>query len=85
MFYNAQGSCVQKVHFGAANMNDYTTHDERVRDKMRQSYLRRHGATETWDKPMTPRALSRWVLWEHPNYDDAKAAFARRFNLTLRR
>lgn len=85
LFYNAQGECVKKVHFGAANMNDYTTHDAAVREKKRTSYLKRHGATEKWDKKMTPRALSRWVLWEYPDYEQAKQRFAKKFALTLRR
>jgi hypothetical protein len=48
------------VHFGARNMNDYTlTKDKEARDR----YLARHSKRENWNDPVTPGALSRWILW----------------------
>ena len=49
------------VSFGAAGMSDYTKHKDKTR---RARYLQRHkGMGEHWDKPDTPGALSRWILW----------------------
>jgi hypothetical protein len=48
------------THFGQAGAPDYTI----TKDKeQRERYLTRHKARENWDDPVTPAALSRWVLW----------------------
>lgn len=49
------------VPFGARGMSDYTKH----RDKTRRAlYLKRHsGMGEHWNRPDTPGALSKWILW----------------------
>lgn len=48
------------VHFGSAGMDDYT----KTKDKaQRKRYLDRHRKNESWDKPETAGALSRWILW----------------------
>ena len=52
------------VPFGAAGMEDYTTH----RDPRRQErYVLRHEGRENWNNPMTPGALSRFILWSSPS------------------
>ena len=68
------------VSFGAAGMDDYTkTHDR----EQRARYLERHGrGKESWGKPDSPGALSRWILWGSStsllkNLQD----YRRRFNL----
>jgi hypothetical protein len=68
------------VSFGAAGMDDYTkTHDK----EQRQRYLERHGrGRENWNKPDSPGALSKWLLWgESTSMMANLAAFRRRFNL----
>jgi hypothetical protein len=48
------------VHFGAKGMDDYTlTKDKEARER----YLTRHAKRENWNDPMSPGALSKWVLW----------------------
>ena len=48
------------VHFGAKNMTDYTlSHDKDQRER----YLTRHAKRENWNDPVTPGALSKWILW----------------------
>jgi hypothetical protein len=48
------------IHFGAKGMNDYTlTKDKDAREK----YLARHSKRENWNDPMSPGALSKWILW----------------------
>ena len=55
------GEKIIKRHFGSAGMADYTigktTKDQRDR------YIARHAKRENWNDPMTPAALSRYILW----------------------
>ena len=66
------------VAFGAAGMSDYTKHKDKTR---KQRYLDRHTKRESWDKPDTPGALSRWVLWNKPSFKSSVADYKKRFNL----
>ena len=68
------------VSFGASGMDDYTrTHDKEQRSR----YLERHGrGRESWNKPDSPGALSRWILWgESTSMLTNLAQYRRRFNL----
>ena len=65
------------VHFGAAGMEDFTTHKDYAR---KDRYIARHGrGREDWEDPTTPGALSRWILWAEPELDDAVRKFRTRF------
>jgi hypothetical protein len=67
------------VSFGAAGMSDYTKHKDKTR---KARYLKRHsGMGESWNKPDTPGALSRWVLWNKPSFKASVADFKKRFSL----
>jgi len=66
------------VSFGAKGMSDYTKHKDDVRKAL---YLNRHKANESWDKPMTPGALSRWILWNKKTLKESVEDFKKRFNL----
>ena len=67
------------VPFGARGMSDYTKHKGKTRRKL---YVKRHsGMGENWKDPMTPGALSYWILWNKPSFDASVADFKRRFNL----
>ena len=68
------------VSFGAKGMDDYTrTHDK----EQRARYLERHGrGKESWGKPDTAGALSRWILWgPSTSLAENLRAFKRRFSL----
>jgi len=71
----------KKVRFGAVGYSDYTSFPAEIRDERRALYLKRHKAREEWNKPDTPGALSRWILWEHTNLRDAIKGFKKRFNV----
>lgn len=61
------------------DMSDYTKHKDKTR---RQRYVKRHsGMGENWKDPMTPGALSYWILWNKPSFDASVADFKRRFKL----
>lgn len=67
------------VPFGARGMSDYTKHKDKTR---KQRYLKRHsGMGEHWNKPDTPGALAKWILWNKPSFQDSKRDFIRRFDL----
>lgn len=67
------------VSFGAAGMSDYTKHKDKTR---RARYLKRHGHMgESWNKPDTPGALARWVLWNKPSFRASVDDFKKRFKL----
>lgn len=68
----------KRVSFGAAGMSDYTKNKDPERKRL---YLARHRARENWDDPMTPGALSRWILWNEPTLEASIRDFRRRFNL----
>jgi len=67
------------VPFGARGMSDFTKHKD---TKRRARYLNRHsGMGEHWNKPDTPGALSRWVLWNKKTLKSSLSDFKRRFKL----
>lgn len=66
------------VHFGAAGMSDYTIHKD---DERKQRYLSRHHGNENWNDPMTPGALSRWILWNMKSVRASVADYKTRFGL----
>jgi hypothetical protein len=67
------------VPFGARGYSDYTKHRNKTR---KQRYLSRHsGMGEHWNKPDTPGALSRWILWNKPSFKASVADFKKRFHL----
>lgn len=67
------------VPFGATGYSDFTKHKDVTR---RARYLKRHsGMGEHWNKPDTPGALSKWVLWNKKTLKASIADFKRRFHL----
>jgi hypothetical protein len=66
------------VKFGAVGYEDFTMHHDL---KRKEAYLERHQSRETWSRPDTPGALSRWILWNKPTLKESVADFKRRFYL----
>jgi hypothetical protein len=66
------------VSFGAKGMSDYTKNKDDERKKL---YLARHEKNENWNDPMTPGALSRWILWNKKTLKASIDDFKKRFNL----
>ena len=67
------------VSFGQRGYSDFTKHKDTTR---RSRYIKRHsGMGESWNKPDTPGALSRWILWNKPSLKSSIADFKRKFNL----
>jgi len=67
------------VSFGAKGYSDFTKHKDVTR---KARYIKRHsGMGEHWDKPDTPGALSRWILWNKPSLKGSLRDFKKRFSL----
>jgi hypothetical protein len=67
-----------RVYFGTSGYEDYTTHKD---IKRREVYSQRHEKNEDWKDPLTPGALSRWILWNKKSLKASIADFKKRFNL----
>ena len=68
----------ETVHFGQAGASDFTKNKDEERKKR---YLDRHRERENWNDPLTPGALSRWILWNLPTLKDSILDFKKRFSL----
>ena len=67
------------VPFGQKGYSDFTKHKDKTR---KQRYLKRHsGMGEHWEKPDTPGALSKWILWNKPSFDASVVSFKKHFGL----
>lgn len=65
--------------FGQKGYSDYTKHKNKTR---KQRYIKRHsGMGEHWNKPTTPGALSRWILWNKPSFKASVKDYKKKFNL----
>ena len=58
----------KKVSFGSSDSQDYTTHKD---DKRRDSYIKRHGATQSWTEKEKPQTWARYLLWEKRSIPEA--------------
>lgn len=69
----------KKVNGKWENMSDFTKHKDTQR---KARYLKRHsGMGEHWNKPDTPGALSRWVLWNKKTLKASVRDFKKRFKI----
>jgi hypothetical protein len=68
------------VHFGDSRYLNFTDHRDKERKK--QYILRHSNEKHLWyDAPLMPASLSRWILWNEPNINDAIQNYKNRFNL----
>ena len=75
------GDKKKTLHFGAKNMSDFTIHKD---PKRKKNYLARHNPKNTkerWDIPDTPASLSRWILWNKPDFKQSVSDYKKRFKL----
>jgi len=72
------------IDFGSAGMMDYTKYyavNPIVAKMKKSNYLKRHGATENWNKYDTAGALARWVLWNLSTVEASWRDYKSRFGL----
>lgn len=74
---------LKKVSFGAKKSSgeaysDFTQHKDVER---KERYLQRHKKHENWNNPLSPGALSRWILWNKPSLKQSIQDFRTRFHV----
>ena len=76
------------VPFGARGYRDFTllprrtALEKKMAEHVRALYIQRHSRMgEDWNDPLTPGALSRWLLWQEPTLESAETEYRRRFGL----
>tara|TARA_R100000541_G_scaffold11969_5_gene20245 strand:+ start:6519 stop:6827 length:309 start_codon:yes stop_codon:yes gene_type:complete len=80
VFY-LEGNKKKTLHFGAKGMKDFTLHSPDVREDKKKNYIARHKVRENWKVPDTSGSLSRWVLWNKPDFKQSVADYKKRFKL----
>lgn len=66
------------IHFGQPGGTTYT---DGATDKEKDNYIARHSVREDFTDPLTPGALSRFILWEKRTIKEAIVSFKKRFSL----
>jgi len=56
------------IHFGSANMSDYTKHKDETRKKL---YIMRHIKNEDWSNPLTAGYWAFRYLWSYKTKSEA--------------
>ena len=71
----------KKVSFGSAPYEDYTTHKD---DKRRDSYIKRHGATQSWTDIEKPQTWARYLLLQKNSIPEATKFMEKKFNVDIK-
>ena len=79
--YDAIINGKKTVSFGSAPYEDYTTHKD---DKRRESYIARHGATQSWTDINKPQTWARYLLWEEKTIPKAIKKMEKKFNIDIK-
>lgn len=81
-FTNSETGKIKTVNFGAKGYRDYTTIDDREEaQKARAAYRSRHAGDNLTD-PISPGALSWWILWgDYDNTSQNLTAYRRHFKI----
>jgi hypothetical protein len=82
----------KRIHFGAKGMRDYTLlnnpkskfylRDKTDRDKVREMYRARH-SRDPINTPLTPGALSWFLLWNKPTLDMSLKSYSKRIGVDI--
>jgi hypothetical protein len=67
------------VHFGQKGGQTYIDHKDQIK---KSNWIARHGASEDWRDPYKASTLSRFLLWETPDFEKNHQAYMRRFNVS---
>ena len=78
-FINEQTGRNNTIHFGAANMSDYTLHKD---DKRKALYINRHINDNIYDLSYAG-CWSWWLLWNKKTIDASIHDMEKRFKITI--
>ena len=76
---------IKTVQFGSKGMMDFTLHNSDVREKKKESYLKRHKKNENWTDYMTAGSLSKYILWNKTTRKASIQDYIKRFKLKLKK
>ena len=79
-FRNQKTLRLKNTKFGAAGMEDFTTHDPKERDERKRLYRIRH-AGDNLNDATSAGALSWHVLWSKPTVKEGIAQYKKHFGL----
>ena len=80
-FENPKTKKSKRIYFGAAGMDDYTTHKDIER---RTRYRNRHQAREDWTSPYAGAGVwSRFLLWGEDTLPKSIKAMEKKFNIKI--
>jgi hypothetical protein len=68
------------IHFGSADMSDYTKHKDNER-KMR--YIARHQKNEDWNNLRKAGTWARYILWNKKTIKESIASMEKIFNIRI--
>ena len=69
----------KKVNFGSKGASTFI---DGANQKVKDAYIARHRVRENWNDPISPGALSRWIIWgDSNNVNKNIVAFRKKFNL----
>lgn len=81
MAYFNHNNRIKIVHFGAAGYMDYTLFkDRQLAEKRKKLYIQRH-RNDHLNDPMSPGALSMYILWNKPSISASIQDYKNRFKL----
>ena len=88
IFYNSETEKkIKTVHFGSSRNKDYTIYNKEgskeEADLRKSLYIKRNQKrqSELWNSnPMSPAALSRWLLWNLPTLEGSVDDYIKRFD-----
>lgn len=77
VFENKKTKRTKSISFGGYGYEDYTIHKDENRKRL---YKLRH-QNDRLNEPMTPGALSMWILWNKPTIEASLKDYLKHFNL----
>ena len=77
-FFDSQRNLVKTTHFGSKHGRSYIIHRD---DDIKDAWIARHEVRGTFDKPTSPSALARWLLWSKPSLSASFKDYLKRFKL----
>lgn len=79
IFLNTENNREKTVKFGGYGYEDFTIHKD---EKRKERYIKRHAKDNLTD-PLSPGALSMFILWNKPTIEDSLKDYLKRFNTKL--
>jgi len=77
-FLNNETNRKKTVKFGGYGYYDYTTFDKSIREERKERYIKRHAKDNLTD-PLSPGALSMYILWNKESVEESLKDYLKRF------